>query len=197
MATVASAHGAKPVGYLGGRVYNGATREYKILSGYATAIGEGDFVRVGGAGDSTAEGYLVKDTGTSTLTPIGIFMGCSYTDPNTGTVVHKNYYPGSVVASDITAKVADDPFLLFEMQSDGAIDQAELGQNSAAVQGTPNAQSGMSTNTIANATTTTNTLPLRVVDFVRRPGSTPGDTYTDVICMFNFGTHASLVATSR
>ena len=26
---------------------------------------------------------MEKDTGTTSLTPVGVFMGCSYTDPNT------------------------------------------------------------------------------------------------------------------
>lgn len=198
MATVASAHGLKPAFYVGGRPYAGAQREYPVLSGYGTAIFQGDVVRIGAAGDTTSEGYLVKETGTSTTSkPIGVFMGVSYTDPNTLTKVFKNYLPASVVASDIKAMVVDDPDVIYEVQASGAVAQAAIGENCALVQGSGSTLTGMSGVT-ANAThATTDTLPLRIVGFVNRPGSAVGDTYTDLFVKFNFGIHAYEVATAR
>ena len=199
MATTAAAQGFRPVAYLGGRPYSGATREYRILSGYATRIGEGDVVRVGGSSDTTAEGYLMKETGTTSLTkPIGVFRGCSYTDPNTGQKVFKNQYPGSITASDIIAIVADDPDLIFEAQADSAVTQAEFALNSALVQGAGTSTlTGMSSQGVNGTAATTSTLPFRIVGFVNRPGSTVGDTYTDVHVCWNAGIHALRVATAR
>lgn len=199
MTATAHPFGFRPVGYLGGRSYNGAVREYKILSGYTTAIGEGDIVRLGGSADTTSEGYLVKETGTAALTkPLGVFVGCSYTDPNTGQVIFRNSYPsGGVVASDIIAKVVDDPDAVFEVQADGPIDQAEIGQNSALVQGAGVSAFGISSHTLAAGSTTTDTLPFRIVGVVPRPGNVAGDAYTIVHVCWNAGIQAFRVATSR
>lgn len=198
MATTASPKGFKPVGYLGGRPYNGAVRHYRILSGYGTAIGEGDIVRMGGASDTTSEGYIVKETGTTALTkPLGVFVGCYYTDPNTGQIVHKPNFPASTVASDIWAKVADDPDLIFEVQASAAVAQAELGENCALVQGSGVSTLGISSHHVNGTTATTDTLPFRVVDFIKRPGSAVGDAYTDVLVCWNAGIHAFRVATAR
>jgi hypothetical protein len=38
-----------------------------------------------------------------------------------------------------------------------------------------------------NTAATTNTLPLKLIDFVDGPDSAIGDTYTDVLVMFNVG----------
>lgn len=199
MATTANPSGLKPVAYLGGRAYAGAVRHYRILSGYATAIGENDVVRLGGSSDTTSEGYLVKETGTASLTkPLGVLRGVRYTDPATGQIVHRNFYPGSVVASDIVAMVADDPDLVFEVQANGAVAQAELGENCALVQGSGvNATTGQSSQGVNGTTATTDTLPFRVVGFVNRPGSAVGDTYTDVHVCWNAAIHAFRVATAR
>lgn len=194
MATTAAPTGLRPIGYLGGKPFAGAVTEYRILSGYATAIYNGDVVRIGASGDTTAEGYLVKETGTTTISsPIGVFRGVRYTDPGTGQIVHREYYPGSIVATDIWAKVADDPDTLFQAQGSASITQAELGLNFALVQGsgsTITGQSGVAVNG-SSAGATTNTLPLRLVNFVQGPNSTPGDTYTDVVVMITPGLHAN------
>jgi len=199
MASTANPQGFKPVGYVGGRPYAGATREYRILSGYATRIGENDIVRMGGSGDTTSEGYIVKETGTASLSkPLGVFRGCRYTDPNTGQIVYKNQYPGSISADDIWCFVADDPDLIMEVQASGAVAQAELHQNAALVQGSgTNTTNGVSSHHLNGATDTTDTLPFRVLDFVKRPGSTVGDAYTDVLVCWNAGIHAFSVATAR
>ena len=38
----------------------------------------------------------------------------------------RNYYPGSIVASDITAFVVDDPDAVFLMDADAAFTRADL-----------------------------------------------------------------------
>lgn len=199
MATTANPSGFKPVAYLGGRSYTGAVRHYRILSGYATAIGENDVVRLGGSSDTTSEGYLVKETGTTSLTkPLGVLRGVRYTDPATGQIVHRNFYPGGVVATDIIAMVADDPDLIFEVQANSAVAQAELGENCALVQGSGvNATTGQSSQQANGTTATTDTLPFRFVGFVNRPGNAVGDTYTDIHVCWNAGIHAFRVATAR
>ena len=49
---------------------------------------------------------------------------------------------------------------------------------------------GRSKNAVDSSTAaTTNTLPLRIVEFVDGPSSTVGDDYTDVLVAFNAGMH--------
>jgi len=77
MATTAAPYGFRPVGVLGAGTFSGATRQYKVTNSYGTSIFYGDVVKI------VAAGTVEKDTGTTTMTPVGIFVGCSYTDPGT------------------------------------------------------------------------------------------------------------------
>lgn len=188
MASTATPYGAEPVGTLSGSgSTNHKVRHYKIASGYATAIYYGDFVK------AVNDGTVAKDTGTTTLTPIGIFLGCSYTDPNTSQITFSQRWPASTSASDATAYVADDPNLLFMMQGDDTLAQTTLFNNAAVVQTAGNATFGKSRNALdASTVATTATLPVRIVEFVEGPTSAIGDAFTDVVCKFNAGhTHAS------
>ena len=81
-----------------------------------------------------------------------------------------------------------DPEVLFQMQGDEAVAQAALGANSAVVQTAGSTSIGNSKNAVDGSTVaTTNTLPVKIVDFVDGPTSSVGDAYTDVIVKFNVG----------
>ena len=182
MASTAAAFGLKPVNLIGGRVYAGSTRQIKIASGYSTNIFNGDVVKL------VTAGTVEKDTGTTSLTPIGVFVGCTFTDPNSEQMTFKNYWPASTAASDAFAYVVDDPDVLFHIQADGAVAQTALGANFAVVQGsgsTSTCVSGVSLD--ASTVATTNTLPMRLVDFWNGPESSIGDAYTDCIVKWNVG----------
>lgn len=183
MSSVATPYGARPVGTLSGSgSFSGKRRAYKIASGYATSIFYGDFVKL------VAAGTVEKDITTTTLTPIGIFVGCQYTDPNSGQIVNDQYWPASTAASDAVAFVVDDPHVLFQMQADEAVDQADLGANFAVVQTAGSATTKISRNAVDGSShATTPGLPLRLVEFVDGPDSAPGDAYTDLIMAFNAG----------
>jgi hypothetical protein len=82
----------------------------------------------------------------------------------------------------------DDPFVLFQMQGDATLALAAIGMNSAIVQTAGSASIGKSKNAFdSSEIANTNTLPLRLVEFVQGPDSAVGDAYTDVICKFNVG----------
>ena len=138
MAATAAAFGLKPVNLIGGRVYAGSTRQIKIASGFGTNIFNGDVVKL------VAGGTVEKDTGTTALTPVGVFVGCKFTDPNSEQMTFKNHWPASTVASDAFAYVVDDPDVLFLIQADGAVAQTELGSNFAVVQGSGSTGTGVS-----------------------------------------------------
>ena len=183
MATSAAPTGAEPVGTLSASgSFTGKVRHIKIASGYGTAIFYGDFVKL------VSSGTVEKDTGTTTLTPVGVFMGCSYTDPSTNQKTFNQQFPASTAASDIVAYVLDDPSVLMRMQGDASLAQTTLGNNVAVVQTAGSTSIGRSKNAVDSSTVaTTNTLPLRIIDFVDGPTSTVGDAFTDVIVKFNVG----------
>ena len=185
MASSATPMGARPVGSLVSCAYNAKITHYKIASGYATAIFYGDFVKWADGDPNTT---IQKDTGTTSLTPIGVFLGVSYTDPTSGQTTFSQHYPASTAADDIMAYVASDPFLVMQMQSDEALTQADLGKNVAVVQTAGSTSIGTSKNAVDGSTAnTTNTLPLKIIDFVEGPDSAIGDSNTDVLVMFNVG----------
>ena len=184
MSSTATPMGAEPIGTLSASgSFTGKVRHLKIASNYGTAIFYGDFVK------TVAAGTIEKDTGTTSLTPTGVFMGCSYTDPTTNQPTYSQFYPASTVASDIKAYVLDDPNVLMKMQGDDSLAQTAIGNNVAIVQTAGSTSIGRSKNAVDSSTiaATTATLPLRIIDFVDGPDSSVGDSFTDVIVKFNAG----------
>ncbi len=185
MAASAAPFGARPVGSLVSCAYNAKISHYKIKNNYGTAIFYGDFVKWA---DDNPNTTIQKDTGTTSLTPIGVFLGVSYTDPVSGEFRQSNQYPASTAADDIIAYVASDPFLVMQMQGDESLNQDDLGKNCAVVQTAGSTVFGISKNSVDGSTAaTTNTLPLKIIDFVDGPDSAIGDSKTDVLVMFNVG----------
>lgn len=190
--TVASPYGLIPINLIGGQVFAGSTRQIPIAASYATAIFFGDVVKL------VATGTLEKDTGTTTATPVGVFLGCSYTDPVFGKSFRQSY-PGGITATDIVAYVCDDPDTLFKVAvvssgtTIGTVDRTAVGNNSSLVQNAGNTATGNSRVAISATTATTNTLPIRVIDVVPEtsPVGTPGS-YTEVIVKWNQGMHQYL-----
>ena len=182
MATTATPMGAEPTDTLSASgSFTGKVRHIKIASGYGTGIFYGDFVKI------VNTGTVEKDTGTSSLTPVGVFVGCSYTDPGTNQLTFNQQFPASTAASDIMAYVVDDPNLVMRMQSSGVLSQTELGNNIAVVQTGGSTSIGRSKNSLGDTGATTNTLPMRIIEFVEGPSSTVGDAFTDALVFFNVG----------
>lgn len=199
MANTASAYGMVPVNLIGGRPFAGSTRMLPIASNYATSIFFGDVVKL------VDTGTIAKDVGTSTLTPIGIFMGVSYMDPTYGSTFRQMYTANTVPANSTLsiAYVCDDPFTVFRIQGNAAMTQTMLFNNAGVVQGAGVTTSGNSGVTLDVSTvTTTDTLPLRIIGWAGNnvePGIAAGiaqdclaptDDYPDVLVSWNFGMHA-------
>ena len=182
MSATATPNGAEPVGTLSGSgSFTGKLRHIPITGSYGTAIFYGDFVKLANTG--TVE----KDTGTATMTPVGIFMGCAYTDPTTNQMTFSQQWPAGNQAADPVAYVADDPNLLFRMQADGAVTQTDLGNNCPVIQTAGSTAIGRSKNAADATTATTATQPLRIIEFVDGPDSAVGDAFTDLILTYNAG----------
>jgi len=184
MATTAAPYGFKPVGLLSSRPMPHGMRLIRIANSYNTQLSTFDAVKC------VNDGTVAKDAGTSTMTPIGIFMGCAYTDTTLGPI-QRAYWPASTAAASSGlpyAYVVDDPDVVFQAQGSATIAQADLFLNAAQVVTAGDTNVGHSKNAIGSQATT-NTLPVRIIDFVDGPFSTIGDTYTDVLCIWNWGMH--------
>lgn len=193
MSATSAPRGLKPIGLLGGLPFAGSTREYLIKSGYSTAIFNGDVVGLADTANSTDDGYIVREAVASEVNPIGVFLGVSYTDPSTGQQTFKQYYPGSIAASDIKAVVSVNPFTLYEVQADDAIAQTQLGMTADLVQtAAGNTITGNSGIQLDASTVSVGGECWKIVDFVDRVGSSIGDAKTDVIVMMNQTEHAYL-----
>jgi len=194
MSATATPYGLKPVNEIGGLPYAGSTRQIKIASGYASNIYYGQVVSIVAAGT-----IQVVTTNGDNSTPfpagtIGVFVGCTYTNPSTKQLTFAQYWPTGTVASDAMAYVVDDYNTLFQVQADGSLAQTALGSNAilAAVQSTSTGSTttGNSNTALSASVATTSGYAFRIVDFVESTTSTVGDAYTDVLVKFNPVAHA-------
>jgi len=190
MASTATPYGLRPLNLIGGQPYAGSTRQIKIASGYGTNIFNGSVVSIVAAG--TLEIVTTVGTNASQFPAgtIGVFVGCSYTDPGTSQKTFRQYWPTGTVASDAVGYVVDDPDALYQVQADDTLPQAALGINIplAAVQSTSTGSTttGNSTSAVdASAIAVTTGIGFRIVDFVDSPESSVGDAYTDIVVKFN------------
>ena len=191
MAKTAAPYGLRPLNLIGGQSFAGSTRQIKIASGYAANIFFGDVVAIG------LDGTIVKVTTVGTNAApfpagvVGVFLGCTFTDPTLKYKLNSQYWPTGTVASDAMAYVCDDPDTLFQIQADDAVTQTMLGSNFGVNQTAGSTVTGDSKISLDVGTrATTNTIALRLVDFVDGPFSAVGDTYTDCIVKLNFGIHS-------
>jgi hypothetical protein len=162
-------YGLKPINLIGGQVFAGSTREVPIQYGSSVSIYYGDFVRVirgnamrlGITTDGTAQGM------------VGIFLGCSYTNPQTKQKQFAQYWPGGTLAGDAVAIICDDPDTVFKavVCSSGTTvasgSYAMIGQNYGVLDNTGSANTGNSAVALAySSTLTTAAFPCRVVGVV-------------------------------
>ena len=138
MANVAEKYGLKPVRKLDGSPFINAQNRYRIASGYATAIFQGDLVK------PVTGGGIERAVANTSDRVVGVFNGVFYTDPTTQKPTFKNYYPGGVAASDIIANVIDDPNVVYSIDSDGAFAVADIFKNFAITNVTGNTLTGIS-----------------------------------------------------
>ena len=138
MANVVEKYGLRPYRKLDGTPLVGAQNRYTIASNHTTAIFQGDLVI------PLTAGNIDRHTANNSAAVIGVFNGCFYTDPTTKKPTFRNSYPGSIVASDITAFVVDDPDAVFLMDADAAFTRADLYQNYSVTTGSGNTTTGIS-----------------------------------------------------
>ena len=192
--TVDAPYGLKPINLIGGQVFAGATRQLVITASYATSIYYGDALTI------VSGGTVEKDSGTSTATPVGVFLGCQYISATTGQLTFSQYYPASLAVksgSVIQAFVADDPDQLFKVvlvagnTEDGNgltpafLGRTVIGTNAELVQNTGSTVTGDSrVGVYTDGNTGTASLPIRIIDVVPDTANTSGN-FCELIVKFN------------
>jgi len=166
---VSAPYGLKPINLIGGQVFAGSTRNYPIQYGYATNIFYGDIVNI-------IRGSIVDNTDTTDSTGtgiVGVFLGCSYTNPTTKQKQFAQYWPAGTAAGDCQAIVCDDPDTVFKVVMCSATTviasaaNAMLGQNFGLIQNAGNVNTGNSAIAALYSSSTTGVdLALRVVGLV-------------------------------
>ena len=189
--TVDAPYGLKPVNLIGGQVFAGSTRLMQIASGYATDIFYGDLVK------RISDGTIEKDTGTTTATPCGVFLGVSFANGSTGQVQQQQFYPASQAiksGTQIFAVVADDPDTLFQVAvvsgttTISGVGITAIGNNATLVQNAGSTTTGNSAVAILDSTATSGSLPIRIIDVVRDT-ATAADNFPEVIVKINATMH--------
>lgn len=185
MSNVDRPNGFTPVGTLSGSPWQGAVQRFDLDATHA-AIGVGDLVQM------TADGYLdilaagetgfigvVVGVGNWEAAPVGGILGehsLSTTEPTLSGASAKSV----ALNTTGTIYVCTAPDVILEGQEDGDTDPLELadvGSNVEIIGGGPDATTGISSMEIDSSShATTNTLPLRLLGMVQRPGNTLGDT---------------------
>ena len=178
--TVSAAYGYKPVNLIGGQVFAGSTRNLPVQYNYGTALYYGDLVTL-------SAGYVVIATYpvSTTNTTVGVFLGCYYTNPTTKQRQFAQYYPGNVLAGDITAIVGDDPDQVMRVAvttgasptTIGSASSILVGQNMAGNTLTGSASTGNSAGAVVNASATTSGGGFRVLNLVPDTQISTSSTY--------------------
>lgn len=190
--SVTQTYGLKPINRLDGLPYAGAIRQIPIAAAYATAILNGDTVKV------DTNGYLVANTTSNSGDSVGVLVGCQYVN-SSGQTVQGQYYPAATSTSTALAfgYVVDDPNALFKVVATSgqtttptAFSRALVGSNVALSINTGSTNTGDSYYGIDGASAgTTATLPIRVIDVV--PDTATGSrsnsstTYYEFLVKFN------------
>jgi hypothetical protein len=188
MAAVSSPYGLKAVNHLGGTPYAGSTRMYPIASGYGFNLYNGSIVSVVAAGTIEFTAAVGTAAAPFQAGTVGVFVGCTYTDPNSGNIVFRQNWPASTVAADALAYVVDDPAVIFQVQADATVAATALGTCCSILAQTTNTGStvtGNSTTAVNAATLSVNQDAFKIVGFVDSPTSTVGDAFTDLLVKFN------------
>jgi hypothetical protein len=178
--TIDAPYGYKPVNLIGGQVFSGSTREYPIAYNYGTSIFYGDPVVI----TSGFVNIATVPINTSNTT-VGVFLGCSYTDPVTKQKRFSQYYPANTLAGDIEAVICDDPDTVFKIavvtaagvQTIGSMSQLVVGVNAAGSTTTGSAATGNSSLGVVGTTATVANAGFRILGLVPDTQITSGATY--------------------
>jgi len=173
MANTDTPNGLRPVKTVSGKPYTGAKRSFNALATYGTALFIGDPVEIVGTSTTLADGRIVSDIEAAETADVidGVIVGFAPSPTDLSST-----YRAASTAREVY--VCTDPDMLYEVQEGStgtALTAADLGLNIDFVVAAGSATTGLSGVMINNASeATTNTLDLKLVEFVNRPDNVIG-----------------------
>jgi hypothetical protein len=166
MANTAEKFGLRPYRSLNGASWNNAQNRYTISDNNSTAIYQGDLVI------AEADGEISRHVAGNSAAIVGVFNGCTYTDPVAKKPVFSNYYPGLINVSDIVAYVVDDPETVFLINADQSFARTDVFANYSVDGGTGNTKTGISEVQLdVSSADTLNYLALQAIDISQDPAN--------------------------
>ena len=127
MANLDRPSGLKPIKNLGGSPWNGKANIYYFTAAYDSTVFKGDIVKLAGSADATGKFPSIEKSAAGNLANVGVVIGFGthpslMVDPDNLNMKYK------LTKTEMYALVVDDPFVIFEVQEDGAIDADAVGQ---------------------------------------------------------------------
>lgn len=190
MANANSAFGLRPVRYLGGGPYNGATNMYVAPASYGTNMFIGDPVVVTGTSSAGISGGAYQQINVATAGATHQITGVIVGFVPTPGIVSLGYGAASTLRQVL---VADDPALLFEVQEDSdgnAVELSEVGLNANLASGAGSAytkRSGWLLDSTSAGSDATYQLTIR--GFADRVDNTAVENYAKLLVSINIHTN--------
>ena len=157
------------------------TQRYAIASAEAVGIWRGDLVE-----QEATSRRITASAGPTEFPVIGVFWGCRYRD-TTGAYVYNKQWPAAQVtlgSEDAVAYVYDDPFIVFEIQVDGAFALADIGQDADMVYAAGSTNTGNSAVELDSSDIGTGD-NLHIVDLIERAGNDEVTNNANVYVLIN------------
>jgi hypothetical protein len=154
MANTNAPFGLRCLGTLGGGSTAAKINEYVVAAADATALYVGDPVK--SSGDFTSDGVPVVTRAGAGDTIRGVFVGRKL-DPDNLTIIYRE-------ASTLTTiYVVDDPYAVFEIQTNGTALTTDAGANADVAVGSGSTVTGQSGFTLDQSSVTSSSAQLRIL----------------------------------
>lgn len=171
MANPNAPYGLRPVRYVSGGPFNGATNPYSIPTSDATALFPGDPVKLVGT-SQTINGIVYPDIARAATGDVMVGVVDSVQPITQASEIYR------VASTQRIINVIDDPNVLFsaqEVNSGTPLAANDIGDNINFVVAAGSTVTGLSGTTLDNSTeATTNTLDLKIIGFLNVPPNAVG-----------------------
>ncbi len=163
-----------PFGFRTAYSPSGTLREMAstIVTGYASDLYTGQPVKIGT--DGTLQAAAAGDAF------VGSFAGCQYLPSGAQRPVISPSWPANTAATQIIAYYTMDPYMVYEIQGDGSITQAQVGEQANFTNAANSNGLGYSTCTISATTNASGNYQLRIIGIANQIDNASGDAYTVV-----------------
>ena len=177
MANKDAAFGLRPIGKVGQNRDAQGLSEYDIAAS-ASAIYFNDPVEI------LSTGTIGVAAATAAL--LGSLTGVFFTDATTSKPTFANHLNASNTATDIVGFVSDDPYQRFEIQSDGATEATDVGQNADIVYAAGSSPDYVSKVELDESDHKDATAQLRIIGISKDPeNNTAGSANVNLVVIIN------------